>query len=157
MVLDAQNNVVSVNESWGDTNTKFWGTGPIDLCQGPDGALYYSQFGTSAVRRIAYTSTIGVGGPPEPQGLGLTAAPNPFTSTTRIQLTIREAGPVHVQLYDVSGRRIRVLVDGHLPAGQQSIEWDGRDEAGNVLPAGVYLARMDTHDEMLTARVLRTR
>jgi flagellar hook assembly protein FlgD len=58
--------------------------------------------------------------------LALTAAPNPFTSKTHIHLVIREAGPVKVQLYDVSGRRLRTLVDGTLPAGAQSFEWDGR-------------------------------
>lgn len=157
MILDAQGNVVSVNESWGNTNSSTWGAGPVDLCQGPDGALYYTQFSPASVRRVAYTSVVGVAGPAEPMGIALTAAPNPFSTTTRIQLRITEPGPVSVHLYDVSGRRIRVLVDDQLQAGEHSFEWDGRDESGNTMPAGVYLARMDTEQEMLTARVLLTR
>ena len=47
-----------------------------------------------------------------------------------------------VGLYDVSGRLVRSLVDGAQTPGRKSMAWDGRDDAGRALPAGLYLVRM---------------
>jgi glucose/arabinose dehydrogenase len=157
MVLDGSNNLVSINRSWGLTATRGWGTGPIDLCQGPDGALYYSTYSPGTVRRVAYTGTVGVPAPSVAAGLALSAAPNPFTSTTRIQLSVRESGAARLVLYDVGGRRVRVLVDGSLPAGAHGADWDGRDERGRPLSAGVYVARFESVNEVITTRIEVTR
>ena len=157
MVLDGSNNVVSVNESWGLTNTAGWGAGPVDLAQGPDGALYYTEYGPGTVRRVAYTSLVGVESPPSAPGLSLAAAPNPFTTTTRVHLSVRETGQTRLSLYDVGGRRLRVLVDGPLPAGEHNLEWDGKDEDGRALPAGVYLARLENANTIMVARMALTR
>ena len=45
-------------------------------------------------------------------------------------------------IHHVSGRRLRTLEIGPLPAGENTIAWDGRDEIGRVLPNGVYLVRL---------------
>jgi hypothetical protein len=46
-------------------------------------------------------------------------------------------------LFDLRGREVRVLVDGALPAGPQSLPFDGRDAHGRRLSAGMYYARLD--------------
>jgi flagellar hook assembly protein FlgD len=53
------------------------------------------------------------------------------------------AGPVTIAVYSVSGKLVRVLVDGEQEAGFQSVVWDGRDEGGAPVASGVYFCRMN--------------
>jgi hypothetical protein len=64
--------------------------------------------------------------------------PNPFRPSTTIQYTLAERGPVTIAVYDVSGRRVRTLVDDVKDAGWYSVPWDGRNHAGQTLAAAVY-------------------
>ncbi len=66
------------------------------------------------------------------------AYPNPFNPSTTIRFSLAEAGPVELRIYDLSGRRIRSLIDGRLDAGAHEFDWKGRDDAGHVLASGVY-------------------
>ena len=70
-------------------------------------------------------------------------APNPFNPVTKIAYTVPEnAGRVRLTLHDVSGRLVRTLVDGELPAGPRTAVWDGTDDAGKSLASGVYFAKL---------------
>jgi hypothetical protein len=51
------------------------------------------------------------------------------------------SGQADVALFDVRGRRVRTLASGSFPAGQQELLWNGRDEGGRAVPAGVYFLR----------------
>jgi hypothetical protein len=74
----------------------------------------------------------------------MSGAPNPFAGATTIRFSQAGRGPVSLRIYDVAGRRVRTLDDGHLPAGQFARTWDGTDDGGRSLPAGVYFARLKT-------------
>ena len=67
--------------------------------------------------------------------------PNPFNPVTRISYSLAERGPVSIVVYDVTGRRVRVLVDEVRDAGPHSLVWDGRGDDGNELASGVYFVR----------------
>lgn len=69
--------------------------------------------------------------------------PNPFRGTTEVRYSVPEgAGAVSVQVYDLQGRRVRTLSDGPRAGGSGVVVWDGSDDAGRRLPAGVYLYRL---------------
>ncbi|MDH3198868.1 MAG: FG-GAP-like repeat-containing protein, partial [Candidatus Krumholzibacteria bacterium] len=70
--------------------------------------------------------------------------PNPFNPTTRIAYWVPEgpAVPVRLEVYDVRGARVRVLVDGERPGGRYEATWDGRDAGGARVSSGVYFYRM---------------
>ncbi len=74
------------------------------------------------------------------------AVPNPFNPTTTLRLELRVGGPVQWEIFDVSGRRVRNLHSGVLPAGIQTRTWDGRDDAGVTTASGVYFQRVVTPD-----------
>ena len=78
--------------------------------------------------------------------------PNPFRidSRTSIPYTLDADGAVRLAVYDMLGRRLRTLVDDSQSAGAKLAEWDGRDDLGNVLPAGVYTYRLETASGVLT-------
>jgi hypothetical protein len=72
--------------------------------------------------------------------------PNPFTLNGRtwIPYTLSEDIDVRIQVYDLLGRRLRTLVSAKQNAGAKLASWDGRDEYGAVLPAGMYVYRLET-------------
>ena len=45
-------------------------------------------------------------------------------------------------MFDVNGRQVRQLIDGVRPAGSSEIIWDGKDDMGRSLPAGIYRFRL---------------
>ncbi len=83
------------------------------------------------------------GRPPTPGATPLAARPNPFNPRTMLRFILAAPGPARLSLHDLGGRRLRVLVDADLPAGDHQIVWDGRDGAGRPLPSGVYMARLE--------------
>jgi hypothetical protein len=72
----------------------------------------------------------------------LRAEPDPFRSSTMIHFHQSFASRVKIALYDVRGRRVRMLLDEWLDAGEHRIAWDGGAEDGRPLPSGVYLCRL---------------
>ena len=65
--------------------------------------------------------------------------PNPFNPATTIRYELRDSGSVSLSIYDLSGQRIRQLVDDYQQAGYYELEWDGRDTSGARVATGVYL------------------
>jgi len=70
------------------------------------------------------------------------ASPNPFNPATTIAFELASPGQVSITVYDVSGRMIRSLVNGHLPAGMHEVTWNGRDRNGATAASGVYFYRL---------------
>ena len=72
--------------------------------------------------------------------------PNPFNPSTTIPFEI--AGPAFVTLkvYDLLGREVGTLVSGQLQAGMYTAQWDGHNGNDQLVPSGLYLARMTAVD-----------
>ncbi len=64
--------------------------------------------------------------------------PNPFNPSTTIGFALPAESRVTLSIYSLTGRRIAVLADGVLPAGQQSVVWNATDDAGREVPSGAY-------------------
>ncbi len=71
-------------------------------------------------------------------------APNPFNPQTEIRFELAKAGQARLTIYDVTGRRVKTMHDGHLDSGPHSLVWQGRDDGGRTVASGVYYLRMDT-------------
>lgn len=72
----------------------------------------------------------------------LSGNPNPFAEKTTIRFELARAGAASLSIFDVSGRLVRSLAAGRNAAGPHAIDWDGADEEGRLLPAGVYFCRL---------------
>jgi subtilisin family serine protease len=72
--------------------------------------------------------------------------PNPFRQHTNISYALRRPSQVELGVYDISGRFVRCLVQGMLEPGEYQSSWDGRDDSGKRLAAGVYFVRFKTAD-----------
>jgi len=69
-------------------------------------------------------------------------SPNPFNTITRIKYEVSEYSNVEIAIYDVLGKRLKVLVNTKSSAGLYETAWDGTDKSGLHLPGGMYLCRM---------------
>jgi len=82
------------------------------------------------------------------------AYPNPFTSGTAFDVTLDADANVSVEIFDVSGRRVRALELGRLVAGATRIAFDGLDARAQRLPSGVYFARVRAAGETATRKLV---
>jgi hypothetical protein len=87
----------------------------------------------------------------------LVANPNPLNPETVLNFTTTQAGPVTVRIFDISGRLVKTLHDGAMPAGFNSIRWNGAADNGNHVATGVYFVKMLSLDgeERLRITVLK--
>jgi hypothetical protein len=82
--------------------------------------------------------------------------PNPFAGQTTLRFSSAGAGAgaVRLEIYDVTGRLVRRIVDGTLAAGEYDVTWDGRAADGSRVPAGVYFARLESGGVERTRKVV---
>jgi hypothetical protein len=83
--------------------------------------------------------------------------PNPVRGEASIAFAVPRAGSVRLRVFDVRGRCVRTLVDGHAGGGADLVTWRGRDDAGRQLPGGVYFCRIDHDGRSLTRKLLLVR
>lgn len=69
--------------------------------------------------------------------------PNPSTGRTLFTYSLPSDGPVRLELFGATGRRVRMLERGTRPAGLHVVRWDGLDDAGRRASPGVYFARLE--------------
>lgn len=84
-------------------------------------------------------------------------APNPSPGATRFSLLLPRAAAVRLNVFDARGRRVQTLLDEWLPDGAHEIVWDGRDVAGQSVPAGLYFYRLDTGGRSVSRKVVISR
>lgn len=83
--------------------------------------------------------------------------PNPLVNATTIRYGLPQASDVRLSVIDVTGRQVRTLVAGTLPAGRYTMTWDGKDNAGRRLANGVYYVRMKTGEYRIQHKLVLVR
>jgi hypothetical protein len=80
--------------------------------------------------------------------------PNPFNPATKIAFALPAAGVAELAVFDLQGRRVRTVWHGELAAGGHELPWDGRNDAGQVVAAGTYLARLTSAQHSATIKMV---
>jgi hypothetical protein len=65
--------------------------------------------------------------------------PNPFNPTTTLRYDLPVDAMVNITIYDIMGRSIKSLVNSNQTAGYRSIRWDGKNNLGEGVSAGMYI------------------
>ena len=81
--------------------------------------------------------------------------PNPFNPTTTISfdLTAEDAENAELVIYNLKGQKVRTLINEQLPAGSYTIEWDGKNEKGEI-SSGIYFYKLKAGDKTFTRKML---
>lgn len=82
--------------------------------------------------------------------------PNPFGIVTSLAFRVggTKAAPSRVEVFDVSGRSVALLLEGELSPGDYVVNWDRRTRTGQRAPSGVYFARFQSGDYDKTIRLI---
>jgi hypothetical protein len=86
----------------------------------------------------------------------IVARPNPFRQETVLSFGIVGYGAVGANVYDIAGRRVRILREDLFP-GSNEIAWDGLDDAGRRAAPGTYFVRLHAEGTSRSARVVLLR
>jgi hypothetical protein len=118
------------------------------------GGYRTSRLPANAILRSTLVLAATAFGTPVPQEIEVFyPRPNPFRTSTRLQLDLdRRVEEIVVDVYDMTGRRVRTLFRGGLPRGFFSVEWDGRDDEGRDVPSGSYILRGDAQGRSVARR-----
>jgi hypothetical protein len=90
--------------------------------------------------------------------------PNPFNPVTTIRFTLGSedlkgstTAPVLLEIYDIAGRRVAVLMDRCLAPGLYQVRWDGTGPGGEALASGVYFTRLAVGERVLSHKLVLLR
>ena len=81
--------------------------------------------------------------------------PNPFNPTTNIVFTLSRSADVKLTVYNLLGQRVAVLLDNQTRlTGTHTVQWNGRDDAGQLVSSGVYVYRLEAEDFTQSRKML---
>jgi YVTN family beta-propeller protein len=86
--------------------------------------------------------------------LAAAAEPNPSAAPVRILYEVEGAGPVRIGLYDAGGRLIKSLTAAPAPGARRELWWDGTNDRGERVPAGIYLMRISARETSCSSRIV---
>ncbi len=82
--------------------------------------------------------------------------PNPFSGTASLDIELATPSTVQLEVFDVAGRAVRTATLADV-AGSRRVEFNGRDNAGRLLPSGVYFCRVSASGETITRKMVIAR
>ncbi|HNT51818.1 MAG TPA: FlgD immunoglobulin-like domain containing protein, partial [Candidatus Syntrophosphaera sp.] len=86
----------------------------------------------------------------------LSCRPNPFFGQTLVTFTLGRGGdPVTLNIYNLRGQKVRAWDLGPLDKGEQQALWDGRDDRGQQVAAGIYILELRTSNWRRSLKILR--
>jgi hypothetical protein len=83
--------------------------------------------------------------------------PNPSVGNTSVRFRLPDEREVLVEIFNIKGARVRTLTQGLRQAGEHRLVWDGNDDAGRVVPTGVYQLRVSAGEFQATRKLVRLR
>jgi hypothetical protein len=95
--------------------------------------------------------------PEQGQAALLSRFANPASIPISLHLDVLRTSPIDLGVFDVSGRERRALMRNEKSPGRYNIDWDGKDDAGNDLPSGVYWLRLRSGNGTKTNRMVVVR
>jgi len=143
---------------WSPTRTELGQDGRVttalDTSAEPGRVYYYHLRVSDRNGEASILGQVSAQRPSESLRITLAAPkPNPAFRGTSVRFRIGRAEHVTLRISDVGGRAVRTLQDGAMPAGEHLHQWDGRDDRGAEVPAGVYFIRLQTTSGARTQRL----
>jgi len=104
---------------------------------------------------VAYDTTVIPPSEPLPEAFQLYQNyPNPFQTITTISYDILEPGNASLTIFNILGQRVRTFNAGYHERNSYKVIWDGLDEQGHRITAGIYFAQLKTDHVSTTKRLI---
>ncbi len=87
----------------------------------------------------------------------IVVAPTLFNRTTTINFLVARDGDVELKVFDATGRAVRTIVKGSMPAGSYRAVWNGTDDAGRLLSHGIYFIHLNTPETTVRVKTVLSR
>jgi len=113
-------------------------------------AFLQQRYDNDTVRVVLEPQLVRVDDVTLPKQISLAASyPNPARFGANISFGLPRATEISLRVYDVAGRLVRTIVEGHVEAGFHSEYWDARDNNAAAAPAGIYFYRLRAEGQLL--------
>lgn len=80
--------------------------------------------------------------------------PNPFNPTTTISFSLKESGPVTINIYNILGQKVKTLLSAKTQAGHHNLIWNGKDDNNLNVASGVYFYKMQSREYTNTRKMI---
>ena len=138
----------TIVEGWGGEDNEYY-------------ALNYNFISGPSVHRLGDSKMLtGVekynDNPNALNGFGLVRNyPNPFNPSTNISFTLNKQSKITIEVFNILGKKISTLISNkEMPAGHREVRWNGKDDAGNVVPSGVYIYKLSSDESFVTQKMM---
>jgi hypothetical protein len=133
----------------------FWGQSPPPTSKFGGGDIDYEPYLTSDP--VTYLAMFAREDRRTPTTVYLHQSfPNPLTTgrITRIKYSIPKTDKVTIRVYDVSGRRVKTLIDKVQRPGHHYVSWNGRNEKSNRVSPGIYFYQMKVGTKVISKKIV---
>jgi len=90
---------------------------------------------------------------PQRSEVSLSTYPNPFNNAVSIKYNITSGGNYELSVFDILGRRVKTLIDGYVPAGEDVVIWNGTDNSEKAIASGIYFVNLRGADVVSNTKV----
>ncbi len=80
--------------------------------------------------------------------------PNPFNPETTISFSMQQSESVSIEIFNIRGQKVKTLLNEQMPAGEHSVIWNGKNNAGQNVASGVYLYQISTDNHLSAKKML---
>ncbi len=87
----------------------------------------------------------------------LNAFPNPFQEEINLSFNLNQEEKATIEIFNIHGQRVHTLLSEVAPKGEHRVLWDGKDQNGQPMPAGIYLVRLRAGKVLINKKVMLQR
>ncbi len=87
----------------------------------------------------------------------LKAFPNPFKEDLNLSFNLSQEERTTIEIFNIQGQRVHTLLSEIAPKGEHRVLWDGKDQDGQPMPAGIYMVRLRAGKALINQKVILQR
>ena len=91
------------------------------------------------------------------EAIELSIYPNPFSNRVTISFSLADSEKIKLDLFSITGQKIKALANKQLPSGNYNFSWDARKKDGGLLKEGVYFVRLQYREQVIIKKVIFSR
>jgi hypothetical protein len=83
--------------------------------------------------------------------------PNPFNPSTHISFNMPYSGHISLRIFDITGKLVKIVLDGYVLQGQHELKWDGRNNFHQSVASGLYFVQLQAGNYIKSIKIILAR